>query len=191
MRGPQEGLSCAERGYYDHRHIVQRSVIALIFGAQCGRLGVGVVLVARGSAQTFRGLISYVHAHRPSMVLFENVDRLADEVHTTSAGSSRRDEGGAGQQVRSNMDILMAEMSARESEGQRFLVDAKSFGLPCRCRRAYCVFVRVVACHAFRFSKRSVSAVCRTLCKMTAACQRMPPVGRRLLVARRRPGIGR
>lgn len=73
------------------------------------------------------------------------------------------------------MDILMAEMSARGYEGQRFLVGAKSFGLPCRRRRAYCVFVRVVACHAFRFSKRSVSAVCHRLCNMTAACQRMPP----------------
>lgn len=83
------------------------SVDTMITGTSCkdlsslsssGRSAGGLVLESSwwpgGSAQTFRGLISYVHAHRPSMVLFENVDRLADEVHTTSAGSSSRDEGG-------------------------------------------------------------------------------------------------
>lgn len=166
-----------------HRSCTVPNVDIMIVGTSCkdmsslstgGRAAGGLVFELQwspgGSAQTFHGFLAYVQSHRPSMVIFENVDKLADDAQPTAANS--RDEAGPN---RSNLDILMAEMAGRGFEGQRFLVDAKSFGVPCRRRRVYCVFVRVVQCQVFRFNERPVTSVFRTLCRLMAACQRTPP----------------
>lgn len=117
-----------------------------------------------GSAQTFRGFLAYIHAHRPALVLFENVEKLADEGASSSSGGAT-----------SNLDVLLAEMSGRGYEGQKFVVDSKDFGLPARRRRVYVVFVRVVGCQIFDFSLRSPVDVFVTMAKLVRVCHRSPP----------------
>lgn len=118
-----------------------------------------------GSAQTFRGFLGYIHTQRPALVLFENVEKLAEETNGNSSG------GG----YSSNVDVLLAEMAGRGYEGQTFIVDAKEFGLPCRRRRIYVVFVRVVGCQMFNFSERPPVDVFRSLASLVRVCQRAPP----------------
>ena len=40
-----------------------------------------------GSAQTFRGFVNYCEAHRPALILYENVDAIDDKV---SAGAEKQ-----------------------------------------------------------------------------------------------------
>lgn len=94
-----------------------------------------------GSAQTYRGFLAYVKTHRPGIVVFENVDKIADDSCDAASG----------QRCGSNLDLLLAEMAARGYDSQRFMVDSNNFGVPARRRRQYVVFVRTVGCALFNF----------------------------------------
>ena len=54
------------------------------------------------SAQTLHGMSAYLDSHRPTVVLFENVDTIEDGVGDTS-----------------NMDIVLAEFGGRGYEFQK------------------------------------------------------------------------
>ena len=99
-----------------------------------------------GSAQTFQGLLSFLEAKSPAMVLFENVDSIEDSK-----------PGGT-----SNLEILKAEMSSRGYEGQIVRTDAHEFGLPCHRRRIFALFVKVVGSNLFLWQDRPLDVVFQT-----------------------------
>ena len=94
-----------------------------------------------GSAQTFRGLLSYVDSQRPPLIVFENVDSLAED--SSSSGVS-------------NMDVLKHEFSVRGYQAQATICEASKFGLPCRRRRLYVFFAQMVSNSLVDFQKRGV-----------------------------------
>ena len=120
-----------------------------------------------GSAQTFRGFLAYVSSHTPSIIVFENVDAMDD-----------KDVGGV-----NNLDILLAEMSSRGYEGQRFLLDSSEFGLPARRRRVYCIFMRVVANPCLSFRHRTVDQTMCTLRLLVRSARRRAPCVSQVLLA--------
>lgn len=79
-----------------------------------------------GSAQTFNGLLDYCEGYRPAMVVYENVDAIDDKI-TANAEN--------------NLTILMNAMRTLGYRGQKIMTDAQHFGLPCRRRRLYILFV--------------------------------------------------
>ena len=74
-----------------------------------------------GSAQTFQGMLYYLQSKCPPLVLFENVDAMDDSKGTDM----------------NNMDIFLAETSARGYESQVCMTDAAEFGCSARRRRIY------------------------------------------------------
>ncbi|CAK9103619.1 Uncharacterized protein SCF082_LOCUS48398, partial [Durusdinium trenchii] len=80
-----------------------------------------------GSAQTFKGFIEYCQGHRPTCVLYENVDSIDDKISNSAE---------------TNLTLLMQAMGDIGYQGQKVLTDAAQFGLPCRRRRMYILFVR-------------------------------------------------
>lgn len=121
-----------------------------------GKLVLATEVSPGGTAQTVRGLIAYLRDCRPGLVFYENVDKLADDAVDAASG----------QRSGSNLDLLLSEMGSLGYDAQRFLVDSKEFGAPCRRRRVYVVFVRII-CPLFSFQDR------RARIQM---CTRRPPV---------------
>ncbi|CAE7228141.1 SSRP1, partial [Symbiodinium natans] len=109
-----------------------------------------------GSAQTFQGMLAFIDAHSPGIVLFENVDAMEDK----TGGNSN------------NLDIALAEMSNRGYESQVIMTDASTMGLPARRRRVYIVFLRVAGNALVDFAQRSMTAMFATLRAAMCVCVR-------------------
>ena len=119
-----------------------------------------------GSAQTYHGFTSYVAAHSPGMVTYENVDGLEEQIGATA---------------QSNLDILMQTMKGLGYRGQPLRTDASSFGLPARRRRLYILFVRQVN-PKLQTQARSLTESFDMFNNMVASCLRSPPCAKDLLL---------
>ncbi len=125
-----------------------------------------------GSADTFRGLLSYLDGHHAGMLVYENSDQLDDHPGDTSASAGQR----------SNSDIFVSELSSRGMEGQAFVLNSNLFGLPQSRPRFWAVYLKVVGSKLIDYSKRSVSDVFRTLRLLVQVCQRLPPSAESILL---------
>ena len=119
-----------------------------------------------GSAQTYQGFTSYVKAHSPGIVVYENVDGLEETI---------------GASAQSNLDILMGTMKALGYKGQPLRTDAAAFGLPARRRRLYVLFVRQVN-PKFNTQTRSLTKSFDMFGSLVASCLRSPPCAKELLL---------
>ena len=126
-----------------------------------------------GSAQTFQGLLSFLEAKSPAMVLFENVDSIEDAK-----------PGGT-----SNLEILKAEMSSRGYEGQIVRTDAHEFGLPCHRRRIFALFVKVVGSNLFLWQDRPFDVVFQTFRSLLSGCLHTSPCVTQVLKERDHPAV--
>ena len=116
-----------------------------------------------GSAQTFRGLLAYLDAQRPPLIVFENVDSLLEAENSSQSGSS------------SNMEVLKREFENRGYQAQATVCEASKFGLPARRRRLYMFFVQMVGNNLVDFSKRPVCACFAQFRSFLATCMRDSP----------------
>ena len=91
-----------------------------------------------GSAQTLCGLMDYIDAHRPGVVIWENVDSVETEVPDLKNSSSSK---------HSNLDLSLAEFGSRNYECQVAAVNATQFGIPQNRRRVLVVAILTVAPH--------------------------------------------
>jgi site-specific DNA-cytosine methylase len=105
-----------------------------------------------GSAQTLRGLNAYIEAHRPTILLFENVDTIDD--------SRALDM--------SDMDGL------RGYETQKVVCNASQFGLPAARKRLLALAVLVRASPSVDFTDRSLEVVFATMRSLIRVCERVP-----------------
>lgn len=126
-----------------------------------------------GSARTFHGLLSFLEAKSPALVLFENVDSIED---AKPGGSS-------------NLEILKAEMSSRGYEGQIVRTDAHEFGLPCHRRRIFALFVKVVGSSLFLWQDRPFDVVFQTFRGLLAGCLHTSPCASQVLMERDHPAV--
>eukprot|EP00435_Cladocopium_sp_Y103_P058738 s662_g20.t1 len=114
-----------------------------------------------GSAQTFNGFVEYCEGHRPAMVVYENVDAIDDKI-TANAEN--------------NLTIFMKAMRSIGYQGQKIMTDAQHFGLPCRRRRLYILFVSEKNNNLLRF--RDDGAIGQAFGKvrtLVTATMRSPP----------------
>ncbi len=126
-----------------------------------------------GSAQTFRGLLNFVSAHTPSVVIFENVDSIDSD-------------SGKG---KSNLDIVLAEFTNRGYEGQCCMCDSNHFGLPTMRRRLYVLFTLVQPMGRVDLRKRSLEQAFRTFCSLMGACTRAAPCVSKVLLPHDDPAV--
>lgn len=112
-----------------------------------------------GSAQTFHGMLSYLQNKCPPLVLFENVDSMDDSKGTEL----------------NNMDIFLAETSARGYESQVCMTDAAEFGCCARRRRVYVLLVRTAVNPLLDFTSRPLTAVFATFRALLLGCLRGGP----------------
>ena len=112
-----------------------------------------------GSAQTFRGMLSYLQSKCPPLVLFENVDAMDDSKGTDM----------------NNMDIFLAETSARGYESQVRMTDAAEFGCSARRRRIYVLLVRTAVNPLLDFTTRPLTAAFATFRALLLGCLRGGP----------------
>ena len=115
---------------------------------------------AQGSAQTFHGMLAYVTWARPAIILFENVEDIADPDSSTGC---------------SNLDVVLAEFSSRGYECQQMTGNASAYGVPQRRVRLYLVAVLVVANSQFNFLQSSIGNTFRTLRVLLKVRARFPP----------------
>ena len=111
-----------------------------------------------GSAQTLRGVNAYIEAHRPTIILFENVDGI-DE----SKGNDMSD-----------MDVICSQWHSRGYETQKVESNANQFGLPAARKR---LLAMAVLCHASPsvvFGDRPVDQVFHTLRSLIKVGERTP-----------------
>jgi site-specific DNA-cytosine methylase len=132
-----------------------------------------------GSADTFRGLLSYLDGHHAGMLVYENSDQLDDQPNETPASAGQR----------SNSDIFVSELSSRGMEGQAFVLNSNLFGLPQSRPRFWAVYFNVVGSNLIDFSERSVSDVFRTLRLLVQVCQRLPPSAESILLCDSDPHV--
>ena len=154
--------------------------------ARCPGAPTGLLPESRGSlggssqdSQTY-GCLGYITTAAPAVAVFENLDHLADPTgNVTDEQEEAANSGQAGIGLMSHSDVLMAEMAARGYDGQRFILDAKEFGAPCRQRRLYVVFIRLRETNTpsamLEFSQRSIMSTFATLRRLVGACRRTPP----------------
>ena len=112
-----------------------------------------------GSAQTFQGMLSYLQSKCPPLVLFENVDAMDDSKGTDM----------------NNMDIFLAETSARGYESQVCMTDAAEFGCSARRRRIYVLLVRTAVNPLLDFTARPLTAAFATFRALLLGCLRGGP----------------
>ena len=118
------------------------------------------------SVQTYHGFTSYVAAHSPGLVTYENVGGLEEQI---------------GAHAQSNLDVLMQTMKELGYSGQPLRTDASSFGLPARRRRLYILFVRQVNPKLLT-QTRSLTESFEMFNNMVASCLRPPPCAKDLLL---------
>lgn len=114
-----------------------------------------------GSAQTFRGLLAYLDSQRPPLVCYENVDALLEDSSSSGSGS--------------NLEVLLQEFYLRGYQAQATICEASKFGLPCRRRRLYVVFVQMTANNVVDFAKRPVTECFSYFRKFLGTCMRESP----------------
>ena len=102
-----------------------------------------------GSAQTFRGMLSYIEKWRPAIILFENVEAIK--------------EAAPGDSEETNLDIVLVEFASRGHEFQRMSGDSSTSGVPQHRRRFYIVAVLVIANPHTCFVERSIHDTFDTL----------------------------
>ena len=127
-----------------------------------------------GSAQTFRGFLSYLERCHPSLILFENVDSMAEE----SKGSGE-----------TNLDVFWAETASRGYECQVVMTDAGEFGLPCRRRRIYVLLVKTSNNALLDFAGRPLAGMFATFGALLNGCLRSPPCARLLWLPSEDPAV--
>ena len=116
-----------------------------------------------GSAQTLRGLNAYIEAHRPTIVLFENVDGI-DDVKECQKGKGDR----------SDMDVLCSQWHSMGYETQKVESNAFKFGLPEARKRLLAMAVLCQASPSVVFGDRPVGKVFQTLRSLIKVCERTP-----------------
>ena len=119
-----------------------------------------------GSAQTFRGFLAYCEGHRPTLIIYENVDSIDDKVSNTTE---------------TNLSLLMKPMQDLGYQGQKVMTDAQEFGLPCRRRRLYVFFVLVSDPRLNQRSRDTVQ-VFETFRKLVSSCLRSAPCATKCLL---------
>ena len=120
-----------------------------------------------GSAQTFKGFIEYCQGHRPTCVLYENVDSIDDKISNSAE---------------TNLTLLMQAMGDIGYQGQKVLTDAAQFGLPCRRRRMYILFVRPDSPKLGMHSDGAIGRVFARVKTLVTACMRSPPCAEKCLL---------
>lgn len=111
------------------------------------------------SAQTFRGMLEYCKAHKPPLLIYENVDAIDDKVSANTE---------------TNLSLLMQAMADLGYQGQKVMTDAQEFGLPCRRRRLYVFFV-CVASEKIDLQHEAIGQVFAKFRTLVTACMRSPP----------------
>ena len=109
-----------------------------------------------GSAQTLMGLMAYIEAHRPAIILFENVDGIDNPKENNI----------------SDMDLICSEWHSRGYETQKVESNASQFGLPAARKR---LLAMAVLCHASPsvvFGDRPVGEVFQTLRSLIKVSER-------------------
>ena len=125
------------------------------------------------SAQTFHGMLAFLDTHRPTVVLFENVDSIEEDVADYS-----------------NMDIVVSEFASRGYEVQKMICDSFQFGLPQHRRRMVAIAVLIVANPAILFSQnRTVDDMFRTVRSLIKVCVRSSPCASQLLLPEDHPHV--
>ena len=112
-----------------------------------------------GSAQTLRGLNAYIAAHRPAIVLFENVDGIDDSKEGFEM---------------SDMDVICSQWHSSGYETQKVESNASQFGLPAARKRLLAVAVLCHASPSVVFGDRPVDQVFQTLRSLIKVCERTP-----------------
>ena len=139
-----------------------------------------------GSADSFRGLLTYMDSHSIEMLVYENSDNLDD---SQDAASGQRSLPDAASGQKTNSEIFTAEVTSRNMEGQSFVLNSSLFGVPQSRRRFWAVFVRCVRSRIFDFGQRSLTDVFCTLRLLVQVCQRLPPSADRLLLEDSDPAV--
>ena len=116
-----------------------------------------------GSAQTLRGLNAYIEAHRPTIVLFENVDGI-DDVKECQKGKSDM----------SDMDVLCSQWHSMGYETQKVDSNACKFGLPEVRKRLLAMAVLCQASPSVVFGDRPVGTVFQTFRSLIKVSERTP-----------------
>ena len=119
------------------------------------------------SAQTFRGMLNYCRGHRPTLVLFENVDAIDDKASSSTE---------------TNLSLLMSAMKDLGYEGQKIMTDCQEFGLPCRRRRLYVMFIDKES-RKVDTAAKPLSQIFSTLRTLVTSCMRSPPCSKECLLS--------
>ena len=127
-----------------------------------------------GSAQTFLGLKRYMDAHRPTIVIFENVDSIDESVPNFD---------------KTNADILLSEFASRGYEVQRCTLNTKDFGIPQNRIRAYFIAVLVNGNPSLTFETRGIDAAFWETRSLIKVCVRQAPCASRLLMEDSDPAL--
>ena len=112
-----------------------------------------------GSAQTFHGFVEYCKSHGPTMIVYENVDSIDDKISANAEN---------------NLSILMKTMTELGYEGQKIMTDSQQFGLPCRRRRLYILFLNLKS-PKLCVNLASSHKIFRKVRTLVTACMRTPP----------------
>ena len=119
------------------------------------------------SAQTFRGMLAYCKGHRPVLVVYENVDSIDDKISTA---------------CETNLSLLMKAMKDLGYEGQKVLTDGQEFGLPCRRRRLYILFIDTKS-RKVDLKSQASGQVWKTFKSLVTSCMRSPPCSKGCLLS--------
>lgn len=111
-------------------------------------------------AQTFRGMLEYCAGRRPVLLIYENVDAIDDKISA---------------QTETNLSLLMQAMRDLSYEGKKVMTDAQEFGLPCRRRRLYILFVDVTS-DKLDFTEEAIGRVFATFSDLITSCMRTHPL---------------
>ena len=117
-----------------------------------------------GSAQTLRGLNAYIEAHRPTIILFENVDGIDDAKEWCEQSQSDV----------SDMDVLCSQWHSRGYETQKVESNTCQFGLPVVRKRLLAMAVLCQASPSVVFGDRPVGNVFQTLRSLIKVGERTP-----------------
>jgi site-specific DNA-cytosine methylase len=139
-----------------------------------------------GSADSFRGLLTYMDSHSIEMLVYENSDNL-DDCQDAASGQRSAPDAAPGQKT--NSEIFTAEVTSRNMEGQSFVLNSSLFGVPQARKRFWSVFVNCGISRILDFRRRSVTEVFRTLRLLVQVCQRLTPSAASLLLEEGDPAV--
>ena len=127
------------------------------------------------SAQTYKGLKGYVKQHRPLLIVYENVDSMSDQV-------SASDE--------SNFSVCIKDFKAMGYDAQPMMTDSSEFGLPCRRRRVYILFINSTS-PKLALLARPMQSVLGIFRQLVSSCMRSPPCASEVLLKEDHPAVRR